>query len=347
MNVELCAPERGQSLSLQTVAQKAMLAGVTKAQVDNDLDWENLKRKGTENSYPEPVKFSWRTDSELSKAHSVRIVIADNASFENARVISVENNASEAQADNFHANKKYFWKVVLSGPEGETESPVSDFFTLDEPPTFFRVDGLTNIRDIGGWKTMAGRYVKRNRIYRGSEMDTHHTLTESGRTVMRNELHLRTDLDLRGEAVGKVFESAIGADVRFELIPCKAYSEFTDPERFDVCRALFSLFADETAYPIYLHCWGGADRAGTLVLLLNALLGVDDESLLLDYEMTLFSVWGERSRHSELFCQLMDSLNQYAAPGATLHEKVVNYLKAAGVTEEQMNKIRDIMLEDR
>ena len=347
MNIELLTPACGESVSLLTVAQQAMVEGRRCAKVDNDIDWENLKMKGTENSYPQPVKFSWKINGTLNDGASVKLLIGNDPAFEDAKSISVSCEDTETEVYNFHANREYFWKIAVSGPEGETESAYSSFLTTDVAPTFFRVEGITNVRDIGGWKTMDGKVVKRNRIYRGSEMDTHHALTEDGRQVLRNELKIRCDLDLRGEAEGKVFESPIGSDIRFALIPCKAYAEFMEPERFEVTRALFSLFADETAYPIYLHCWGGADRAGTLVLMLNALLGVDDESLLTDYEMTLFSIWGERSRKSDLFCQLMAALDAYAKEGSTLSEKVVSYLRAAGVTDEQMDKIRAIMLETR
>ena len=341
MKIELLAPARGESISLLTVAQLAMVEGRRCAKVDNDIDWENLKMKGTENSYPEPVKFSWKISGTLTDACSVRLIVSNDPDFREAKVFEVSFTETEKEVYNLRANREYFWKIAVSGPEGEMESDFSAFSTSDIAPTFFRVEGITNVRDVGGWKTMDGKVVKRSMVYRGSEMDTHHALTEDGRRVLRN------DLDLRGEAEGKIFESPIGSDVRFALIPCKAYAEFMEPERFEVTRALFSLFADETAYPIYLHCWGGADRAGTLVLMLNALLGVYDESLLTDYEMTLFSVWGERSRKSDLFCRLMAALDTYAEEGSTLSEKVVSYLRAAGVTDEQMEKIRAIMLETR
>ena len=347
MNIELVAPINGESICLLTVAQQAMVEGRRCAEVDNDIDWENLKMKGTENSHPQPVKFSWNLSGTAADNQSVKLFIGSDASFKDARIIECNPSETEKEVYNFHANREYFWKVSVCGADGCFESPVSSFTTLDIAPTFFRVEGITNVRDIGGWKTMDGRKVKRNMIYRGSEMDTHHALTEDGRQILRNDLCIRTDLDLRGEAMGKIFESPIGSDIRFAFIPCKAYAEFMEPERFEVTRALFSLFADETAYPIYLHCWGGADRAGTLVLMLNALLGVDDESLLTDYEMTLFSIWGERSRKSELFCQLMAALNTYGTSESTLSEKVTAYLKAAGVTQQQMEKIRSLMLEAR
>ena len=211
----------------------------------------------------------------------------------------------------------------------------------------YRVEGLTNVRDLGGWKTLSGECVKRSLIFRGCEMDTHHSITNDGRRVMLEELGIRTDLDLREEAVGVIDRSPLGSSVRFELIPVKAYGEYLEPEQNGACRQVFDLLADETAYPIYIHCWGGADRVGTVVLLLNAMLGVDDESLMKDYELTSFSVWGERSRTSQLFTTLIDALNRYGCAEQSLSVKARNYLVSAGVTTDQLEKIRSLLVEKK
>ncbi len=344
MHIELCSPAPGETVPLLSPEHRAMLSGQHLAQADNSLDWTSLKQKGTEKSYPLPVRFSWKAAADgLCSASGGKLYLSTADDFAVRKTIEIDSKSGQAEVYNFAANQTYYWKIHLTGPEGETVSPVGRFHTADEVPTLYRVDGLTNVRDIGGWRTFGGKRVKRGMIYRGSEMDTHHHLTEEGRLVLRNDLHIRTDLDLREEAVGKIDLSPIGEDVRFELLPVRAYAEYMQPERFGECRAVFSLLADQSAYPIYLHCWGGADRAGTVVLLLNALLGVDDESLMLDYEMTMFSVWGERSRESYLFRGLMDALDRYGGHDQPLRIKAENYLRAAGITDEQIRTIRTLL----
>ena len=344
MKILLLSPKQGEIVSLLPRGHQVMLSGGISIQADNELDWENLKRKGTENSFPLPVRFAWHSEGDGTEEKAWKLLLSTRSDFSAPRVIDCPAGSREADIYNLRSAQQYFWKIQVIGSEGIEESPVGSFCTLDETPTLYRVEGLTNIRDIGGWHTADGRRVRRDMIFRGSEMDTHHQLTEDGRQSLRADLGIRTDLDLRGEAVGKVSQSPIGEDIRFELLPVKAYAEFMAEEQADACRAVFSLFADETAYPIYLHCWGGADRAGTVVLLLNALLGVENEPLLLDYEMTMFSVWGERSRNSELFQGLMAALDQYGSPEEPIRTKAEKYLRTIGVTDAQIASIRRLLL---
>ena len=110
-------------------------------------------------------------------------------------------------------------------------------------------------------------------------------------------------------------------------------------------KTVFGVLADEANYPLVFHCIGGADRTGTVVLLLNALLGVDDEKLLQDYELTLFSTCGDRSRNFDLFRAFLDSLQAYGTPEEPLAVKAEGYLLAAGVTPAQISEIRRILKE--
>ena len=340
MDITLCSPDIGETISLLTADQKAFLTGRLRIQTDDDLDWMNLKQKGTEHSYPAPVRFSWHEEGLDGEQ---RLIISTDKTFSHSREIVCPPGVRSVKVYNLRAGQRYFWKIAASSLR--MQSPASDFLTEDEAPTMYRVEGLTNVRDLGGWKTLSGKRVKRGLIIRGCEMDTHHDITDEGRRVMLEELGIRTDFDMRGEAVGKIDRSPLGPSVRFELIPVKAYGEFLEPDQDAVCRQVFTLLADETAYPIYMHCWGGADRAGTVVLLLNALLGVDDESLLKDYELTSFSIWGERSRTSQLFTTLLDALNRYGSAGLSLSAKAESYLEAVGVTAERREKIRSFLLE--
>lgn len=62
--------------------------------------------------------------------------------------------------------------------------------------------------------------------------------------------------------------------------------------------------------------------------------------LLLDYEYTTF--FGHRSRNSKEMKPFLDMLN--TKPGKNLTEKAVAFLKEEGLTEEDMNKIRNELI---
>ena len=149
MKIILCSPVRGEKISLLPSSHKVMLSGGINVQADNDLDWENLKRKGTENSYPLPVRFVWRREDMGADGKEQKLLLSTDPEFSDPRVIDCPAGVREAEVYNLRADRQYYWKIAY----GEEESAAASFCTIDETPTLYRVDGLTNIRDIGGWHT--------------------------------------------------------------------------------------------------------------------------------------------------------------------------------------------------
>ena len=197
------------------------------------------------------------------------------------------------------------------------------------------VDGMRNVRDIGGWNGLAT-----GRTFRGSEPDCqprafqaaqnkpYHDLnvTADGLKTMHEVLKIRTDLDLRApEECPHPETSALG--VRLVRVPLGAYmGAFSQTNTY--AQAL-RVFADPANYPVYFHCWGGADRTGTLAFLLEGLCGASEADLSIDYELTSFAgVFGPRRRtgtKSFLFPQFVARLKTY--PGETLADKIAAYMR--------------------
>ena len=80
--------------------------------------------------------------------------------------------------------------------------------------------------------------------------------------------------------------------------------------------------------------------------LLGAILGMSMEDLIFDYELSSLSVWGVRSSESESFKTFLNILNDYGTKSDTIKTKCENYLISIGVTREEIEHIRDIMLEE-
>ena len=103
---------------------------------------------------------------------------------------------------------------------------------------------------------------------------------------------------------------------------------------------------------IYFHCIGGADRTGTLAFLIEALLGVSENDLSKEYELTSFYYDnGVRCRNNSSnrpFRQLVWYLKTF--PGETLQKKVTNWAKGqydssvAPLTDEEIQTLKSIML---
>lgn len=321
-------PADGAVVELHTRCQAEFIGGVDGVVPE---DWLKLNRSGNDDcTFPQKIALEWDSSRETDL-----VEISENHGFTGARRLLCREKRVEI--GNLKMGTAYYWRV-----NGCT---ARRFFTQDTAPRWMEVDGLSNVRDMGAWKTMDGRRVKQGLIYRGSEMDTHHTITDAGRRVFCDEMGIKTDLDLRGEAVGRVTESPADKNIDYRLIPCKAYAEFMAEDQKPVCKALFGVLADENAYPVYFHCWGGADRTGTLALMLESVLGLSDEDMMRDYELTSLSVWGERSIGGDWFRSLMRELDAYGDKDDGIRGKALSFLRSCGVTEELMERCRRNLLE--
>ena len=222
------------------------------------------------------------------------------------------------------------------------------------------VGGMYNVRDIGGWNGL-----RPGRAFRGGEPDcrdrawmeakgkSYHgiDITEDGMKYMRETLGVKTDLDLRAPHECPHPEySALGMDVKLLRGMSASYmSAYTATNA--IARTL-RYFADDANYPIYFHCWGGADRTGLLAFLLEGLCGANETDIAIDYELTSFArKFGTRLRSVNLngtpgFAAMMKRMKEY--PGATLGDKFAYYAeKVCGLTADEVAAIRRNLSEPR
>lgn len=326
--IQLISPKNGEILDQLTAEQMECLNN-TGRKIGEDFDWLNLKRKGMDLSIPQPFVFTWETEG------SAVLLISPYGDFSEYQSF-VGNNRAEVY--NLFIGKKYYWMVVKDGEASE----IRCFKVNPRAPRLIKADGVSNVRDIGGRYNIHGWKIKQGMVYRGTEMDDHHTIAPEGIRVLKEDLGIRMDFDLRASAVGKIKQSPLGEDVKLEIIPAASYDEFIDDK--ETTRKLFKQFLNKDNYPMYVHCWGGADRTGTLILLLCGILGLDNRALFEEYEFTTMSIWGVRSIHSEWFKKFLNAIIKYK--GNSLAEKSYNYLVSCGITPEEIREIREILLEE-
>ncbi len=324
--VSLLSPLNGETISLHTEVQKKFRQTVGCSAQLAAHDWLALRRQGEDHTVPLSVTFTWACDTGISLFE----LSTDESFSPDSITARFQTSSKTAELTNLLVHTRYFWRVNSSAP--------SSFTTEDIFPRWLTVPGISNVRDFGNLRTPNGR-TKQGLLYRGTEMDIHHTITPAGKWIMTEEMKLRTDLDFRRESIG----SPLGNKVNHCQVFVRAYRAFIEDK--ETCKALFGVLSDAENYPIYLHCWGGADRTGCAMFILGAVLGVSEEDLIYDFELTSLSVWGERRQSSALFAEFEEALSAYGDAMDSVNTKALRFVRDCGVSDAEIEAIRSILTE--
>ena len=293
-----------------------------------------------------PITLAWEIVGEVS---SLTLAYGlTGCSAEDITEIGLDKQAKSYELYNLYKNSDYTWTLTATFENGETMTQTAAFHTTDLGPRALYIEGVYNTRDAGGYKTADGRVTKQGMIYRGGELPA--SLSEQAQAFLSETVGVKLEIDLRGygSESGYRDKSPIqGAELTYAVTD--GYMGAFNPGLTGYFAHAFSCMAYEENYPIYAHCTGGADRTGTVMFLLNALLGVPKETLIKDFEFTSFSYYGERNSradtfYGDLFRQFLARLN--SLEGETLADKTETYMLSIGVTQEEINNIRAIMLGD-
>ena len=318
------------------------------------------------------LKFNVKEGHEAEK---YTVYVSENEDFSNAK--QLETTGNSVRAMNLFVNTQYYWKVVGDGEE----SAVMSFETGDYPRwiTCRSLDGdeggrgIYNVRDLGGYNTESGQRVKQGLVYRGGEITTmsssghYNTITEVAKKAFREDMGMvgGVELDLRGASdISDGYKAcgfAVNGDIEYKQYAIKSYEQ-TFTQTRSMVAPIFEILKNADNKPVYFHCFGGADRTGTIGFLLNGLLGVSYEDLVIDFELTSYSSINNEhirnhldghqhqyDRWPALITQIKtDTTGGYAwDDNALLMDNIENFLvKACSVPQATIDTIRDIMLED-
>jgi protein-tyrosine phosphatase len=188
-----------------------------------------------------------------------------------------------------------------------------------EPGRRIGIPSVPNFRDIGGYPTADGGRVRRGQLYRSTELDhlggddletfaalgirtvfdlrTRHERADQPDVVPPGTEQIVCDVyqDLQSDTPGQLLR-ALGdpAAAREMLGGGRALELFENGYR-DLVRLpsarrayhlLFTTIVDGTKRPALFHCTTGKDRTGWAAAAILLLLGVDEDDVLYDYELT-------------------------------------------------------------
>ena len=300
---------------------------------------------------PNPVKLSWE-----GRASVIRISTSPDLS--GYREIKVD--ASPASVYNLIPGVRYFYSVLTADGTILKESCV-----IPKGPMRM-INGVTkNMRDLGGWKA-GDKTIRYGKIYRGARLDDIQS-KPSAKAIIFDNLGLSIDLDLRGLPPGTQGGSGeknpwTAADpiqyVNIQLwhyfVPTASQYDSSvqvspgasaEVYRSTLRTILGWLKAGEV---VYFHCHGGSDRTGTLAFLIEALMGVSENDLSKDYEVTYYS-GSKRKRNGEsgwYFGPMVRYLRTFA-PGKTIQEQVTAWATTGenALTVEEIEELKALLLE--
>ncbi len=295
-----------------------------------------------ERGHPVPVCFTWlaETQKEVTK-YTLRI--SEKRDMTSAYL--VESAFCEAYVYNLKIATVYYWDVTVHTGSEEIRSGVACFKTETNAPRNLYVDGVTNVRDLGGYQVGGNKRMKQGFIYRCGRLNVslalspQNEITDAGIQTMREQLGIKTEVDLReaenGET-GKIVQSPLGADVRYINIPMIWDGNLLEIN-IEAVAKVFSVLAQKENYPLIFHCNLGTDRAGLIAFLVGAICGMSIEDLTTDYAWSNFGkIGGQRS----CVTIMQDYLPLiYEASGENLQECTYNYLAQKGVSAKDMDAI--------
>ena len=326
---------------------------------------DNLVADGKhENSKPIPLTLSWEGNSEAYEVH-----LSESESFEEEKTYAVKGNSLDIT--NLKIGTRYFYKVTSP----TSSSGISSFLTSSDGPRNIDIDGVTNVRDVGGWSIGGGK-IKQGLLYRGARLNDSYPegwvkggddtgyqftpeITEKGQKTFHDELGIITEIDMRvSERNGypglPPEEETYSAVNGVNYIPIPTGGSANINQCKPQIKQVFDLFADISNYPMYFHCNIGTDRTGMITFLLNAYLGVNEIDLQFDYLFSNFGLIALPNAYSSdpTYKKLSDLTKPTGAagvvstyPGNTFQEKATNCLLDCGISEATLLAIKDILVE--
>jgi len=213
------------------------------------------------------------------------------------------------------------------------------------------MENITNVRDLGGWECDGGR-IAYNKMIRGTQLvnaSGAQKLSALDAEVLLDAVGILAELNWQETTEdGAITASVLGSGVAFKRCPLNIDNSYTTQISGDN----LSVFIEGIQWgmqqviagnPVYLHCSAGKDRTGIAACVFEAVLGVSENDLDRDYELTRFDgVSGTvLTRGGTNWTTFKNTLK--GSTGDTFRDKVIYWLRVNGVAMDVINNFRAAM----
>ena len=239
-----------------------------------------------------------------------------------------------------------------------------------------QIDGLVNVRDLGGIATRDGRTIRSRQVIRG---DNPKALTEQGQRDLADvvapavvvDLRIHVEVDREGYVIAHEPARVVNlpmlpqSGVNQEQIDAGAADNLVDDymRQIDVNAdsvvAALRLIADPANRPVFVHCTAGKDRTGIVVAMLLAILGVPDEVIVADYHVTtrnmapvverirtapVFKENGLAYAPDWIFASDPETMREFLARMTAAYGSAEQWALAHGLAAEDIARLRETLL---
>lgn len=300
-----------------------------------------------------PMVVKWKLNRDIKNqilyiSTNKLIPIADTVA---VKSYDIPCGISDFAVYNLIPNATYYYKVCGTDFDNNLIVIKEGCFTTIGQVHMLKIDGLKNVRDLGGWLTPNGK-IKYGLLFRGCELDDTGggvELTHEGKKELFDRIRIKTDIDLRTD-VGNT-KSPIGTLVDYNCYPIQPYDTgLKDTITKGLIKSIFEKIEEKLSKSnaIYFHCQGGRDRTGTLAFLILGVLGVSESDIAKDYELTEFayaSYKADNPNTSRKFAQYVSMVSYIKTfNGVTFNDKIISYLLSIGISQVTINNIKSYMV---
>lgn len=246
---------------------------------------------------PAPYRITW---THQDGADAQRVDVAPDTRFARGVIsFTVNKDTSVYDLYNMVPGERVYYRVVSVKETVETTVAEGSLLPTGNLRWIY-AEGTWNVRDMGGWKGLGGNPIRYGQIFRGGQLTDPNEpydvlLTSAGIEAMRNA-GIRAELDLRKSKQAhynytsfaiKDANNKYDADfTNIETTNARMWKYDADDSNIKAFQWIIKEL--KAGKPVFFHCQNGADRTGTVGLLIGALLGMSESDLAKDYELTTF-----------------------------------------------------------
>lgn len=333
------------------------------------LDWSVLSIYGLHDVIV-PIQDATHWANHLNRgpnSHKLRLIPRADHSFFGEERIESEVDAEDFNPEGLPLNRKklvnYNYLVVdyildWLDPIEENFRFISSTLDIGKFPRWKEIDGVSNFRDLGGWKVHKPTFqlsnvphnqyfVKPALAYRCAGMGG---LTSKGIDQL-NHLGIKVIFDLRSngecirDGIAKNLESAgierihapVFAEEDFspEVIAMRYRSLMTSwatiVEVYETIledgtksfKTIFEYIRDDPQ-PFVFHCTAGKDRTGVLGMLILLLAGVDKNTIAKEYELTTLGLKPDHPQIKDNFLEMLGKLKAKLGSSSQQIEELIS-----------------------